>query len=180
MSETATRKTAEDLAELRRRLLTAVRRVCPAWLAAQDEDIVQEALLKINRVLEREGETNQPLPASYINKVAYHAMVDAIRRCRQQHHSEIAVEEGLEEMPDNEQSANPEQIRATGRLQEGLQGCLEDMVENRRTAVVLRLQGHSVPEIGRLMGWTQTRANNLVFRGMSDLRLCLETKGLAP
>jgi RNA polymerase sigma-70 factor (ECF subfamily) len=90
------------------------------------------------------------------------------------------VEEGLEEMADSEHPANPEQIQASSNLQEGLQGCLEDMVENRRTAVVLRLQGHSVPEIGRLLGWTQTRANNLVFRGMNDLRMCLEGKGLAP
>ena len=179
MQESAT-ESANDLSELRRRLLGAVRRVCPAWLAAQDEDIVQEALLKVNRVLEREGETNKRLPSSYINKVAYHAMVDAIRRCRQQRQSEVAVDEGLEDMAGADQTDDPERIRKFGRLQDGLQECLEAMVENRRTVVVLRLQGHSVPEIAGILGWKPTRANNLVFRGLHDLRNCLESKGLAP
>jgi RNA polymerase sigma-70 factor (ECF subfamily) len=54
------------------------------------------------------------------------------------------------------------------------------MVEARSMAVVLRLQGHSVPEIAAILGWAQTKANNLVFRGLKDLRRCLERKGLAP
>jgi RNA polymerase sigma-70 factor (ECF subfamily) len=51
-------------------------------------------------------------------------------------------------------------------------------VPPRRHAVTLSLQGHSVPEIGRLLGWTGKKAENLVYRGMADLRECLEGKGI--
>ena len=39
-------------------------------------------------------------------------------------------------------------------------------------------QGHSVPEIGQLLGWTAKKAENLVYRGMADLRGCLGKKGI--
>jgi RNA polymerase sigma-70 factor, ECF subfamily len=178
--EPGTALTSEKIAELRRRLLGAIRRVCPAWLQSQAEDITQEALLKVTNILAQEGERDGGLPASYIKKVAYTTTVDTIRRLRQARSSEVAMEEGCEEVADLAPGHNPEAINATGRLAAGVEQCLEDMVEARRTVVVLRLQGHSVPEIGALMGWPQTRANNLVFRGMKDLRDCLEKKGLAP
>jgi RNA polymerase sigma-70 factor, ECF subfamily len=52
------------------------------------------------------------------------------------------------------------------------------MVAPRRHAVTLNLQGHSVPDIGRLLGWTAKKAENLVYRGMADLRSCLSSKGI--
>ena len=50
----------------------------------------------------------------------------------------------------------------------------------RRLAVTLHLQGHSVPEVGRLMGWSAKKADNLVYRGRADLRECLELRGIRP
>lgn len=170
----------ETIAALRRRLLAAIRRSCPGWLASQAEDIAQEALIKVCGILERGGERDRDLPSSYLNKVAYTVTVDAIRRHRQASTREVPLDEGGAEAPDPSPIGDPEALRASGRLTAGVEECLGDMVEARRTAVVLRLQGHSVPEIGTLLGWAQTRANNLVFRGLKDLRRCLEKKGLAP
>jgi RNA polymerase sigma-70 factor (ECF subfamily) len=169
-----------DLVELRRRLLGTIRRVCPSWLSDHAEDIAQEAMIKVTGVLQREGERDRSLPASYLNKVAYHATVDAIRRHRQRRLSEVAMENGLDGSPEHAAFGDPEKARVSGGIMEGVQQCLEDLVESRRLAVILRLQGHSVPEIASLLGWPQTRANNLVFRGMKDLKRCLAKKGLAP
>ena len=47
-------------------------------------------------------------------------------------------------------------------------------------AVVLHLQGHSVPEAARLLNWGNKRTENLVYRGLADLRNCLALKGLEP
>ena len=67
--------------------------------------------------------------------------------------------------------------REIGRV---IRDCLALMKEERRTAVTLHLLGHSVPETGRLLGWAGKRAENLVYRGLADLRDCLTGKGLAP
>ena len=37
----------ETVVQLRRQLLTSVRRSCPAWLANQAEDIVQATLIRL-------------------------------------------------------------------------------------------------------------------------------------
>lgn len=50
----------------------------------------------------------------------------------------------------------------------------------RWLAVTLHLQGHSVPEVGALLAWTVKKAENLVYRGLADLRSCLSSKGLQP
>jgi RNA polymerase sigma-70 factor (ECF subfamily) len=47
-------------------------------------------------------------------------------------------------------------------------------------AVALHLQGHSVPDIGKLMSWAPKKADNLVYRGLADLRECLVSKGVKP
>jgi DNA-directed RNA polymerase specialized sigma24 family protein len=70
-----------DFREIRDRLERAVHRVCPAWLRASAEDIVQNALLRVLEI-EKTRESSTPLPSSYLWKVAYSATVDEIRRLR--------------------------------------------------------------------------------------------------
>ena len=47
-------------------------------------------------------------------------------------------------------------------------------------AVTLYLQGHSVPEAARVLDWPAKRTENLVYRGLADLRECLMKKGIQP
>ena len=54
------------------------------------------------------------------------------------------------------------------------------MVESRRRAVALYLQGHTVPSIAELFGWSTKKAESLVYRGMANLRTCLTAKGVKP
>jgi len=165
-----------EVTALRRRLLAAVRRCCPGWLREQAEDITQEALIKVCRVLEKKSETDPGLPASYINKAAYHATVDAIRRFKQQGQNETPLDEIAEASLAKTQTAPAGLEPAIRAVQE----CLAGLLDKRQQVVTLRLQGHSIPEIGRLLGWKQSRANNLVYRGLSDMRECLRKKGVEP
>lgn len=57
-----------------------------------------------------------------------------------------------------------------------LNDCFEHLAEPRRLAVGLHLQGFSTQEAARALGWDEKRVRNLVFRGMVDLRQCLEGK----
>ena len=54
------------------------------------------------------------------------------------------------------------------------------MKRERRLAVMLHLQGHPVAEAARILGWTVKRTENLVYRGLADLRHCLICKGHRP
>ena len=63
---------------------------------------------------------------------------------------------------------------------DGIVDCLARLLPARRRAVALYLQGHSAPETGNLLGWSLKRSENMIFRGLADLRRCLAGKGLSP
>ncbi|MFL6258563.1 MAG: RNA polymerase sigma factor [Thermoanaerobaculia bacterium] len=169
-----------DYAQLHRDLVRAVDRVCPRWMADRADDLVQVALMRVMEI-QRKKEGTAEFSAFYLKKAAYSAMIDEIRRLRRR--QEVSLEGGSGEevvvvydpaAPD----PDPERASAGRQVGRAIRDCLGRMVSPRRHAVTLNLQGHSVPEIGRLLGWTAKKAENLVYRGMSDLRGCLGTKGI--
>jgi RNA polymerase sigma-70 factor (ECF subfamily) len=162
---------------IQRQLAAAVRRTCPSWLADRADDLVQTALLKLMDRMER-SEGNQEVSSSYLWKVAYSAVIDEIRRERRRQEVPLEDEAVLREPVARE--PDPESRASARRIGAGILDCLRKMIEPRRLAVTLHLQGHTVPEIGRLLGWKAKRADNLVYRGLADLRVCLEEKGLKP
>lgn len=184
MDEPVDHPTAADRDEyerLRADLVRAVSRICPPWLAACADDLVQMALLRVLHV-RRNSEGNAHFSTSYLRKVAYSALVDEIRRCRQRREVPIEDEAGeiepgaerVSRIPDPEEQSTG---RETGKA---IRDCLGRLISPRRRAVTLYLQGHTVPEIGRLLGWSDKKADNLVYRGRTDLRECLEGKGVRP
>lgn len=76
--------------------------------------------------------------------------------------------------------ADPDRAALSREIGRGIRGCLSTMVPNRSLAVTLYLQGHSAPQTGRILGWSLRKTENLIFRGMADLRRCLVGKGLTP
>jgi RNA polymerase sigma-70 factor (ECF subfamily) len=58
--------------------------------------------------------------------------------------------------------------------------CLLNAKRERRLAVTLYLQGHSIPDAARILDWDVKRTENLVYRGLADLRQCLLKKGHRP
>jgi RNA polymerase sigma-70 factor (ECF subfamily) len=166
----------EDYARLRQQLARSVRRVCPAWLAASADDIVQGALVKVLNLQQR-SEGERRLETSYLVRMAYSAVVDEIRRRRRSREVPMAVtaeESVADRLPD------PERIARGHEIGVAIADCLAGLVLPRRLAVTLHLQGHTVPEAGSLLGWSAKRAENLVYRGLADLRACLAGKGLRP
>ncbi len=171
----------DDPARIRQQLARAVRRICPPWLADHADDIVQCAALKL---LEHRGEGSGPRPASYLWKVAYTATVDEIRRRRRRR--EVPLDGGDDpaagegDVAAEGATADPERLHAAREISGALRDCLRGLVEARRLAVVLHLQGHTVPEAARVLGWGAKRVENLVYRGLADLRRCLGSKGITP
>lgn len=167
----------ERIGRLREALARAVARACPAWMSADRDDLVQATMLKVLAV-ERPPEEKAELPSSYLQRVALNAVIDEIRARRRR--GEISLDE--EEMKQSQESRLPDpDSAARGReIGRGVRGCLAAMKEERRVALTLRLLGHSVPEAARLLGWANKRTENLIYRGLANLRACLAAKGLKP
>lgn len=177
MSEPLTEERTIDWPVLRRQLAAVLGRICPSWLAERREDLVQAALLKVMEIeRRREGET--VWTAFYLGRVAHSALVDEIRRRRRRPEDPFDDEQAAE-APAAE-TADPERGTLGRELGRGLRACLAALVEARRRACTLHLLGHGTSEVARLLGWEAKKAENAIYRGLADLRLCLENKGLAP
>lgn len=167
----------EESLRLSRQLERAVQRVCPPWLADLRDDLVQVALMRVMEV-RRKSEGKKDFAASYLWKVAYSALVDEIRRQRRR--KETPLEEIGQDDGPLTSSPDPERRTANREIGLGIRECLAHLIRPRRLAVVLYLQGHTVPEAAKLLGWNDKRTENLVYRGLADLRQCLAGKGLEP
>ncbi len=168
--------------DLRQRVTKAVTRVMPRWLDSRRDDLVQASMVRILEIIERR-ERNDRFPTSYLQKVAHAVLVDEIRKFRRRREEALTEEAEARygkatvdtpELPALERQA---QAREAGAA---ISACLRALRESRRQALVLYLQGYSVPEAAGHLGWTVKKTENLVYRGLGDLRGCLRQKGIEP
>lgn len=169
--------TEGDYFRLRADLARVVAHLCPAWLANQADDLVQVVLIRVVEMQKKREGTGE-FSTFYLRKAAHNALVDEIRRLRRR--QEVPLSGETEDAGPVAMQPDPERQSAGRQLGRAIRDCLQTLVRPRRLAVVLNLQGHSVPEVGRLLRWTAKRAENLVYRGLADLRGCLERRGVAP
>jgi len=54
----------------------------------------------------------------------------------------------------------------------------DSLMDSRRQAVKLFLLNMSVEEIAVSLDWSQDKARNLLYRGLSDMRKILKTRGI--
>ena len=123
-----------------------------------------------------ESEGDPPLASSYLYKVAYSALVDEIRRVRRRRETTLDPGGAFPATV----TESPERIAAATEIGVGIQDCLTRLKRERRLAVALYLQGHSVPAAARVLDWSVKRTENLTYRGLADLRACLMLKGIRP
>ncbi len=167
----------DDYAQLAADLRRAVARVCPPWLAARRDDVVQVALLRVLDV--RRRRVDAQLKPAYLRRVAWSALVDEIRSWRRRR--EVALEDdGIAAETRPARGPDPERHVRQVEIERGIGACLAALTDDRRLAVTLHLQGHSVPEAAVLLAWNPKRTENLVYRGLQALRACLSSKGLRP
>lgn len=140
----------------------AVARICPPALAASRDDLVQAAHLRLLEIDAR-GEHPAPRSPSYLWQVAYTAVVDELRRLRRKALPLLDEE--------------PRAAQESPELRRDLRACLDGLLAARRSAVVLHLQGFGAGEIATMLSLKAKSAQNLIYRGLADLRGCLSAKG---
>lgn len=160
---------------LRARIARIARSVCPPSLAADADDLAQLAAIRVWEKLRRDG--NRAVNSSYLWKVVHSVLVDEIRKAR--HARQVALD-GSELHVRGSRTDSPEIHSRSLEVGRAIQDCLGRLVEARRRAVTAYLLGHTVPETARLLGWTVTKAENLVYRGLEQLRSCLKNRQVTP
>ena len=163
-------------------LRNAIARACPKDLGIQIEDVEQEARLRLWRALEREREIHDS--ASYLYRIAATATIDAVRRvkARREEQLRVAGEESEDEPTMGISVAavgrSPEHAAEQTELVERVREAIASLPDNRRRCVGLHLEGMTTQEIAGLLGWSEPKARNLVYRGLNDLRKALRAKGI--
>lgn len=167
----------DQAAILRRRVISSVRRTCPHWLADRAEDVVQNVLVKLLAISRKsEGETR--FSSVYLEKTVYGAVVDEIRRACARKESPLLEQKPAETLASV--GAGPERVASSGEIGRAIRHCLGRLSRPRKLAVTLYLQGCTVPRAALHLRWTTKKTENLVYRGLADLRTCLRSKGLNP
>lgn len=136
--------------------------------------------MRVVQIVERKSAANEGIPgfaSSYIYKVAHSALIDEIRRVTRRRETDLDDPSVSAVVVDTK---DPERVAASRQIGRSIQDCLARIKEERRLAVTLYLQGHTGPEMARILDWAAKRVENLVYRGLADLRECLMSKGIEP
>jgi len=150
------------------RLQQITRRVCHRWPDWDRDDLAQEAALKIINA-SRKGDGRE-LSTAYLVCAVKSAVTDELRR--RSRRKESAVLDPETEVRAN--SPDPECIAIVHCLQYIVQSRLAEIADSRRLPVLLRLQGYSIAECATHLGISNKQAENLTYRGLSQLRNHLE------
>lgn len=162
-------------------LRKAIARCCPTDLGIQTADIEQEARIRLWRALESEREIKDL--TSYVYRIASTTVIDAIRKVRARREESLyyaADEEGeevLRPLPVDEAAA-PDRQFAQQQTMHKVAAAIARLPDNRRQVVTLYLKGMFSQEIADLLGWTEAKARNLLYRGLQDLRTQLKAEGI--
>ena len=141
------------------------------------EDVLQEVRIRLWRTLSQpQGEKTEQLSASYVYRVAVSAAVDLLRRRRARGADRtVALDEIKEPVADR---WDPARSVEESELSAQVARAIEAITPSRRPVVRMYLAGYSGEEITKVMGWTEAKTRNLIYRGLADLRDRLKEMGI--
>jgi RNA polymerase sigma factor (sigma-70 family) len=142
------------------------------------EDLVQEVRLRLWKALES-GEKISAAPASYIHRTAVSAALDLLRRrrARRETPARLSRPSGLAMLGE---SASADRMLEQLELQEQVGRAVDSLIPARRSVVRMYLAGYAREEIADLLGWSEPKTRNLLYRGLADLRERLTAMGIGP
>ncbi len=158
-----------------------VRRVCWKYRfsGAEVDELMQEVRIRLWHAHgghERASENLAAIPASYLQRTALSAAIDLLRRGRARRADRMVP---LDDEPDGMgQSPAPDQVLAESETAEQVERAIQSIHASRRPVVRMHLMGHSREEIARLLGWTEAKTRNLLYRGLTDVRERLLAEGV--
>ena len=143
---------------------------------AEVDEVVQELRLRMWRSLGT-AEVIRRANASYIYRIS--ASIDIIRRRRARRFEATTLDDGLADV-----TSDPRRRADAGvernELAATVHRALALLAESRRAVLRMHLAGYERQEIADLLGWSEAKTRNLLYRGLADLRQVLESWGVGP
>lgn len=158
-----------------------LRQICWRYHFSGDDvdELVQEVRIRLWRAhgeLESAGEHIAGISASYLHRTALSAAIDMVRRRRARGGDRTtSIEDEHESLS---QSHGPEQDLEQSEVAAQVERAIDSIHPSRRPVVRMHLLGHSREEIARLMGWSEAKTRNLLYRGLADVREYLTAQGV--
>jgi RNA polymerase sigma-70 factor (ECF subfamily) len=141
------------------------------------DELMQDLRIRLWHAAER-GEKIEALPASYVYQAAVSAALDGVRRRRAQRYElTVPLEDNLESAAMATDARDP--VVASDLAQQ-LAAAISSLHETRRPVVRMYLAGYPREEIADLLGWSEAKTRNLLYRGLADLRARLSEAGIEP
>lgn len=122
----------------------------------------------------------ETLTASYVYRAAASAAIDMLRRRRARHEDLIEGDSALARIPTAVHTQSADHMLMAGEMARAIGAALDEMVANRRAVVRMYLKGYERDEIAALLGWSEAKTRNLLYRGLDDLRCRLIDMGIHP
>jgi len=139
------------------------------------DEVVQELRLRMWKSLGT-AELIRRAKASYIYRAAISASIDIIRRRRARKVDAAPLDDYGDMMADPHRSVD---ARLEGEeVTAAVHRAVSLLAESRRAVVRMYLAGYDREEISALLGWTEAKTRNLLYRGLADLRKTLESWGI--
>ena len=133
------------------------------------EDVLQEVRIRLWRARSRpRSEQIGQLSASYVYRVAVSAAVDLLRRRRARGAEQTVALDETEEPVDHH--SDPARSVEESELSAQLARAIEAITPSRRPVLRMYLAGYSREEVATVMGWSEAKTRNLLYRGLGDLR----------
>lgn len=141
------------------------------------DEVLQEVRIRLWKA-DPSGEQIGAIGASYVYRTAVSAALDILRRRRAR---AADMTQSVDELSDflPSQSAAHADLEAS-ELSAAILSAVDKLPPSRRPVVRMYLNGYEREEIAELMGWTEAKTRNLLYRGLDELRERLREMGVAP
>jgi RNA polymerase sigma-70 factor (ECF subfamily) len=158
-----------------------LRQVCWRYRfsGADVDELLQEVRIRLWRAhgeVASAGEHIASISASYLHRTALSAAIDMVRRRRARGGDRTtSIEDEHDIHPERH---GPDEELAQSELAAQVERAIESIHPSRRPVVRMHLMGHSREEIAQLLGWTEAKTRNLLYRGLADVREHLTAQGV--
>lgn len=144
---------------------------------AERDALTQELRLRLWRALKDAASIGR-VPASYVQRATISAALDLLRRRRDR--EQALPDEDFAPTTAMRSSERADVLIEAGDVAGAVGRALLVLPQSRRAVVRLHLRGYDREEIAELLGWTEARTRNLLYRGLDDLRTELTRLGFGP
>ena len=133
---------------------------------ADIDDLLQEVRIRLWRALSTAEQIAQA-PPSYLYRTAASVALDLMRRRR------VRREQSIEQCHEGlaiSSTTNADHAGEASELVNQITQALASLTQSRRAVVQMYLAGYHRREVAELLGWTEAKTRNLLYRGLADLR----------